>query len=81
MSRFQAWFDSTYCDFEGEWRRVSRELTAEQEARRRLEECADLRERDVQSSLGERDAKIKMLEKQLEDRAKRIKILEGRRGR
>jgi len=42
--------------FEGEWRRVSRELTAEQEARRRLEECADLRERDVQSSLGERDA-------------------------
>lgn len=51
--------------FEGEWRRVSRELTAEQEARRRLEECADLRERDVQSSLGERDAKIKMLEAQV----------------
>ena len=51
--------------FEGEWRRVSRELTAEQEARQRLEECAGIREKDAQSSLAERDAKIKMLEAQV----------------
>ncbi len=51
--------------FEGESRRLARELRAEQEARQRQEEASAHREKESQSALAERDAKIRMLEAQV----------------
>ena len=73
-------------DFSGhDWTHVDQEklLKAEEENKRYRNQFLALNERVQQltSIKDENTAKIKMLEKQLEDRDKRIKILEGRRGR